>query len=67
MSDPPNEREVIDVDDLDLFCTGVRHCVRIDRSPSPRLKKRSRDRVIIPLDSDSDDSDPPRTLPQLKS
>jgi hypothetical protein len=66
MSDPPNEREVIDVDDLDLFCTGVRHCVRIDRSPSPRLRK-PRDRVVISLDSDSEDPPLAQTLPHLKS
>lgn len=57
-----DEREVIDVDDADV---GARNCVRIDRPPSPRLRKRARDPVIISLvDSDSDD---PLTPPQLKS
>lgn len=44
MSDPPDlKREVIDVDDLDVFCTGIRHCVRIDRPQSPRHRKRAHD------------------------
>ena len=66
MSAPPNEREVIDVDDLDIFCTGVFHCVRIDRTPSPRVRKRPRNPVTITL-PDSDSDNPPQTPPQLKS
>ncbi|KAF8449009.1 hypothetical protein L210DRAFT_613108 [Boletus edulis BED1] len=48
---PP--REVIDVDEWDIFCTGVRHCIRIDRSPSPRPKKRPRNQVTISLNNDN--------------
>jgi len=46
--------EIIDIDDLDLVCTGERHIVRIDRPSSPRARKNKRRTEVIEL-FDSDD------------
>ncbi|KAG9313001.1 WD40-repeat-containing domain protein [Chiua virens] len=51
--------EPIDVDgepDVDVLCTGILHCVRIDRASSPRPKKRMSGPLTINL-IDSDDED----------
>ncbi|KAL4072836.1 WD40-repeat-containing domain protein [Scleroderma yunnanense] len=49
--------EIIDIDELDLVCTGVRHIVRIDRPPSPRARKnKRRPKVIDLVDSDDDEN-----------
>ncbi|KAG6370308.1 ArgJ-like domain-containing protein [Boletus reticuloceps] len=60
--------EIIDVDEWDVFCTGVRHCIRIDVPPTPR-KKRSRKRKsldVIDLASSYPEDGPsnPSTIPQ---
>lgn len=44
--------EIIDIDDLDLVCTGERHIVRIDRPSSPRARNKRRPEVIELIDSD---------------
>lgn len=48
--------ELTDTGDTDLICTGVRHIVRIERTPSPRIRKTKRPVEVIDLvDSDEDD------------
>ncbi|KAI6013545.1 WD40-repeat-containing domain protein [Pisolithus marmoratus] len=49
--------EHIDMENADLVCTGVRHIVRIERTPSPRIRKKKRPVEVIDLVGSDEDND----------
>lgn len=50
------ESEPIDIEEVDLVCTGVRHIVRIERTPSPRIRKKKRPVEVIDLVGSGEDN-----------
>ncbi|KAF8120700.1 hypothetical protein EV363DRAFT_1302838 [Boletus edulis] len=60
--------EIIDVEEWDVLCTGVRHCIRIDVPPTPRKKCSTKRKPlgVIDLTSSYPKEGPstPPTIPQ---